>query len=427
MTADDRPAADAFEERIAAFESAWRAGSRPKIRAFLPDAGDVQNAAARLELSLELIQIDLEFRWRKGKRRGPLLEWYLKHFPELGTLDAIPPALVAQEYRVRKRWGDGPSHSEYVARFPRGGLALIDALAGVDVDLADEGLPVASEKSRTPNCQARVDFDPDAPLHHSDYHLKRQIGSGSMCRVYTAVQVSLDKPVAVKVLHKKRLKDELAVQRFRREARLTALLRHDGIVGVHGLGRLPDGGYFMVLDLVSGQDLSRLGVVESQRASRIVARLAEIVAHVHDSGFIHCDLKPANVLIDEGDNVFLTDFGLARPFDVPADSLFGTQLAGTPAYMAPEQIDLSFGPVGPWTDVYGLGGILHTLLFGQPPFVGTAEEILTRKKMRRDLESRNDLTEDQIQLLRICCECLRPSMCERMGSAKMLIKAIRLQ
>jgi tRNA A-37 threonylcarbamoyl transferase component Bud32 len=371
-----------LEACLEAFETAWRGGPRPMIAAFWRTCHPPADPDERRELLLELIQVDLEYRWRSGKERGrrpgargPHLEWYNKQFAELGSLDALPLALVAEEYRVRRRWGDNPSHAEYAARFPRGGLFLIELLAGVDVALADEGLSTEATAEPLDKRAGRIPFDPDAPLTISDYALKRQIGAGGMCKVYTAVQMSLDKPVAVKVLRKERLASELAVQRFRREARLTASLKHSGIVDVHGLGRLPGGGYFMVLDLVVGQDLSRLGIVPPPRAGRILASLAEILSHVHETGIIHCDLKPANVLVDAADNVFLTDFGLARRFGGGApETVFDDHPAGTLAYMAPEQIDSRFGAIGPWTDVYGLGGILHTLLFGQPPFVGSVEE-----------------------------------------------------
>lgn len=422
MPADDVQSPRLFEERIAAFEAAWHVGPRPKIAAFLAPVKESGSDTWRRELLLELIQVDLEFRWRKGKRRGPLLEWYVKHFRELGSLDTLPLKLVGEEYRVRKRWGDGPSHSEYVARFPRGGLALIDVLAGVDVGLVEEGLPVASATGRGSRRGAATEFDPDACLSHADYHLKRQIGAGGMCRVYTGVQMSLDKPVAVKILRKERLNDALSVQRFRREARLTASLRHPGIVDVHGLGRLPDGGYFMVLDLVSGQDLSLLGAIGPPRAAKIVARLAHTLSHVHRAGIIHCDLKPANVLVDALDNVYLTDFGLARVLGAKQASVFSDHPAGTAAYMAPEQIDARFGTPGPWTDIYGLGGILHTLLFGRPHFVGTASEVLAQVTAERtSVANPSGIAPEHEWLAEICKRCLTQSANERIGSAEELI------
>src|SRR5262249_25175147 len=162
----------------------------------------------------------------------------------------------------------------------------------------------------------------------------------------------------VKVL--KRLDDRSpgSVRRFLAEGRMVARLRHPHIVGVHGVGRAPDGGYFLVMDLVEGPDLARRlkqGPVPAHEAVEVVAQVADAVEHGHRRGVIHRDLKPSNVLLDGDGRAMVTDFGLAKRSDEDDPGLsHPDQILGTPHYMAPEQADGRWGPVGPRTDVYGL-------------------------------------------------------------------------
>jgi tRNA A-37 threonylcarbamoyl transferase component Bud32 len=334
------------------------------------------------ELLLELIAVDLEMLWRRraqrGRRPGPRLENYLKRFPQLESLDELPPWLVAEEYRARCRWGDVPPKAEYVARFPRHGSKLAQSLAAVDDDLKSEGAATQTSPKQLIDFPAEP-IDPEAPLFHGDYFLRRLIGAGGTCKVYTGVQRSLDKPVAIKVLKKSLLVDRFAVERFLNEARIAARLRHPAIVAVHGLGRFPDGGYFMVMDLIEGEDLARKAErgVSPAEAALLTAQAAEAIAFCHAAGVIHADLKPSNLIADSRALVHLTDFGLAHlTSDSPQDA--SQIIAGTAAYMAPEQIDPRWGKINLAVDIYALGAVLYTLLARRPPYIGASrDETLT--------------------------------------------------
>jgi len=271
-----------------------------------------------------------------------------------------------------------------------------------------------------PNRRAIV--DPKAPLSYTDYQFRRQIGAGGICKVYTAIQKSLDIAVALKVLKKKHLHDNRCVSRFLNEAKIAARMRHAGIVRVHGIGRLPDDGYFMVMDLIDGEDLSKHCSKEAMsaiRAAEITRDLANAVQHIHDHGYIHCDLKPSNVLMDSAGRVTITDFGFAIPSkrDQKHESRDGA--GGTLAYMAPEQVDFSFGTICPQTDIYGLGGILFTMLFGQPTAqnLGTSFEQISVGNLRKD----------QAWLAEICGRCLYQSPAQRFSTAHELAETIDLQ
>ncbi len=211
----------------------------------------------------------------------------------------------------------------------------------------------------------------DAPLRYSDFVLKELIGAGGMGKVYRAVQRGTDQPVALKFLRKQFLSRPEAVAAFIQEARTIAGLNHPGIVTVHGLGRTPWGGLFIVMDLMPGGDLSQVtarGPVPVPQAVDWMHQAAEALAHAHARGILHCDLKPGNLLLAGDRSVRVTDFGLAQRLTV--NGTLTTGIAGTAAYMSPEQIADCWGPLSFATDVYGAGAVLYHLLTGRPPFTG---------------------------------------------------------
>jgi eukaryotic-like serine/threonine-protein kinase len=218
------------------------------------------------------------------------------------------------------------------------------------------------------------------------------------------------------------------VERFVREARLVSRLDHPNIVPVHGLGRLPDGGYFMVMDLIDGEDLTKLcsaGLVLPAEAARIVAIAADAVQHAHDHGVIHRDLKPGNVLIDRTGHVFVTDFGFAWTC---ADSKeCATSVVGTAAFMAPEQINRALGQIGPATDVYGLGALLLMLCCGRPPNVGgSISEIIDRSAQSTDEAPAANIPDFVPHPLRtILQRCLARDWRRRLSSAAEVATALR--
>lgn len=214
-----------------------------------------------------------------------------------------------------------------------------------------------------------------AELRHEDFHLERLIGAGGTSKVYAATNRSNHQRVAVKVLRKRLRSQPHLVERFVREAQLVARLKHPGIVPIHGLGRLRDGNFFMVLDLIDGFDLARLlesNSISWQRAARIVTEVSRTIHFAHERGVIHRDLKPGNVLIDALDRVFVTDFGFA--WQTADGDHEANAIVGTAGFMAPEQIEPDLGPVGPHTDVFGLGALLFMLCAGRPAM--TASECL---------------------------------------------------
>jgi eukaryotic-like serine/threonine-protein kinase len=230
-------------------------------------------------------------------------------------------------------------------------------------------------RSKTVPSEPPVRRKPRPPVAHAklkwkDYVLQQQIGAGSTGKVYRALERGSLRQVAVKFLRKALVSQQSVVERFLREAQTVAALKHPGIVGIQGVGRTPGGGWFLVMELVNGRDLHRARTRRSfppHQAATWVAEAAKIVQFAHDNGVIHCDLKPGNLLLDEHEAIRVTDFGLAVRL---ADEALAALLAGTPAFMAPEQVDPCWGPISARTDVWGLGAVLFFLLFGRPPHAG---------------------------------------------------------
>lgn len=265
-------------------------------------------------------------------------------------------------------------------------------------------------------------------IPYQDFVVRKMIGSGRMGKVYWAWQRSLEREVAIKFLRKSFLSDADAIERFILEARIVAQMRHPNILAVHGLGRTPYGGYFMVLDLVHGPDLATLTAwqpIDVNHAIEWIMTAADALAHAHQRGIIHCDLKPANLLLDEDGRLLVADFGLARTWNIA-----GTQaheVAGTAPFMAPEQIEPSFGPIGPWTDVYALGAVLYTLLTGRPPYVGGTTADILAQVIAAPSPTMSGLTRTNVprEVSEVCMRCMRKHPVERYSTMHDLLGALR--
>ncbi len=221
---------------------------------------------------------------------------------------------------------------------------------------------------------------PGASAVLGDFRILREVGSGGMGVVYEAEQMSLKRRVALKVLRFGQTGDPEAMRRFHREAEIVGRLHHTNIVPVYAVGET-DGVQYFAMQFIDGTSLAELGGEDSEPVAlpdvlQFGIEAAEALAHAHERGVIHRDVKPSNLLLDGDGRVWLTDFGLARQHDDLTLSLTGA-LLGTPRYMSPEQARSDGPPVDHRADVYSLGATLYELATGQPVFVAkTPHEVL---------------------------------------------------
>lgn len=198
------------------------------------------------------------------------------------------------------------------------------------------------------------------------YRLERLIGQGGVGQVWLARDVALDRAVAIKVISRTGAGGP-AAERFGREARALARLRHPSIVPVHDVGR-EDDYLYIVTEFVDGADLGTLiskGAIRVGWGIHIARQVAGALKYAHTLGIIHRDIKPSNILVDASDDrAMITDFGLAKGIQILATITTAGAVVGTPAYMSPEQLE---GHSSQASDVYSLGATLYHLFTGSTP------------------------------------------------------------
>jgi serine/threonine protein kinase len=204
--------------------------------------------------------------------------------------------------------------------------------------------------------------------HIAGCRIEAVAGRGGMGIVYKATQLSLARPVAVKLIAPEHAADTGFRERFERESRMAAAIEHPNVIPVYAAGE-EDGRLYLVMRWVAGTDLHKLlrdqGRLEPLRAAEIVDQLGGALDAAHAAGLVHRDVKPANVLLS-GDHVYLADFGLTRLAGHDPRMTSTGQFLGTVDYMAPEQFQRE--AVDARADVYALGCVLYAALTGRPPF-----------------------------------------------------------
>lgn len=227
---------------------------------------------------------------------------------------------------------------------------------------------------------------PALPCRIEDYELEEVIGRGGMGVVYRARQISLNRIVAVKMIHESRPTTEENRMRFFAEAEATARLEHPGIVPVFEVAE-HQGHPLFSMQYVEGETLAerlKRGPLPQRVAAEYMVQIARAIDYAHGQGILHRDIKPSNVLVDSNDHVRVMDFGLAK-FADSADRLTRTgAIIGTPSYMSPEQAAGRSSQLGPQSDVYSLGTVLYHMLVGRPPFFADSPVELALQILEHD-------------------------------------------
>src|SRR6201997_3495490 len=221
------------------------------------------------------------------------------------------------------------------------------------------------------------------------YRLEARIGSGAMSTVYRALDETLERRVAVKLMNREVASDSDQLERFRREARAVAQLSHPNIVSVIDAGEDLDPDHprpYIVFEYVEGETLKerirRLGRLPIPEAVAYAIEIARALGAAHARPLVHRDVKPQNVLIDEEGSAKVTDFGIARTLDEEGLTADGRVL-GTTDYVSPEQ---ALGhPVTGQSDLYSLGVVLYEMLVGEVPFKGESQVAVAMKHVREEL------------------------------------------
>ncbi len=361
------------------FEREWKEGRRPRIEDYLAEVDEPRRAA----LLEELLRVEIELRHRAGEE--PTAEEYRDRFPDFA-----------------------PAVDSVFATEPHNGL-------GADPPTTAPGEGTENtDQTQEPGTHVR---------YFGDYEILRELGRGGMGVVYKARQISLNRPVALKMIRSAALASEDELRRFQNEAEAIALLDHPHIVPILEVGNHEGQRYFS-MKLIGGESLEKKLASYADKpkaAARLVHAASEAVHHAHQRGILHRDLKPANILLDDRGEPYVTDFGLAKRVEGDSELTDPSAILGTPAYMSPEQASGRRGAVTTASDVHGLGAILYALLTGRAPFVSDSVAA-TLEQVRESAPTAPSRINPEVprDLEVTCLKCLEKDPVRRYASAQAL-------
>ena len=331
---------------------------------------------------------------------------------------AIAAAVGCSERTVRRALQR--ARTEFLSRQPEHESDFVFEPAGPGHGVAEETPTAESAEA----AQHRSILLPQASFVYGDIVLEQLIGQGAFGRVFRS-RLHDGQAVAVKFLRKHLWQDSLAADQLIREVSIVSGLSHRGIVQHLGWGKTDAGAVFSVMEFVEGQDLERWRTENTISERDILScgeELCEAVAAAHRREVIHGDLTPGNVLRRNDGHFVMTDFG----FSQISSNLLRVP-AGTPGFLAPEQLCNAFGSVSPRTDVYGIGGVLCFLLTGKPPVAARAlSDSVAATLSARPVEFAVELPDTRTSLRDIVARCLAKEPSERPNSVESVLAELRV-
>jgi RNA polymerase sigma factor (sigma-70 family) len=270
----------------------------------------------------------------------------------------------------------------------------------------------------------RATSPPTLPrVNYNQFVLGKLIGSGGFGKVYRASMQSDASTVAVKFLRKAFWQNEDARQSFVREISIASQIKHPGVIRYLGYGESPHGGPYVISEWIDGRSLQKVANATPNQIFGWLRQICDAIGAVHQAGLVHGDLTPSNVLVDENDVITITDFGFSQAFvGKTASKLGGPRvLGGTPGFAAPEQFDPAFGSIGPKTDVYAIGGLIHYLLLGKPPNGGNHFVDIVSETTKASKDDQSQFATCPQPFRAILAMTLRRSPADRSGSTDEIV------